>query len=581
MGRVGRRRRAAAAAGSALLLVAACSAPADDPAGHGSETTTSATTAPPSTTPTTTPTGESATRTSAIPPPSPSTTTSSTATADALGGYGVSAGHPAAVAVGMGVLERGGNAVDAAVAVAFAVSVAEPFGSGLGGGGAAVLVGPGVPAEAYTYRETVALDGEIPASGTGIPGYVAGLAQLHADHGSLDWAVLVEPAVVLAEDGVPVSEFLADELRTPAGRAAVADVAAFHHDDGSLLRAGDPLRQPELAETLRILAADGPQAFYGGALTADLAEVDGLDRESLAAYRVQVGPPVRGRVGPVDLLTAPPPLVGATLVQQLQVAEAAGISDLAPGSAESVDLLSRAWRVADESIGTVLGDPGFVDVPVAELTDPAANAVLAAELADGSGPLAVAMAYPVRPGTTTQVSVVDADGLAVSMTNTILSFWGSGEQVGGYFVNDTLRRFDVGRTAANDAAPGKRPVSWTAPSIAVDAQGRPVLVIGSPGGRLIPNILAGVLARHLLQGQGLEAAVLAPRWHLEGERLAVEGLPSGVREELGALGYAVDRVPDSARLFGSVHALAVDPETGAVSGVADPRRGGAFEVSTP
>lgn len=481
----------------------------------------------------------------------------------------------------MAVLERGGSAADAAVATAFTVSVAEPFGSGIGGGGAAVIAGPDIEPASYTYREVVARSGVVPPTSTGIPGYVAGLARLHADHGRLEWRELLAPAIAAADDGVPVSEFLAQQMRTPAGRAAVAGLPAFHRADGSLLREGDLLVQPELADTLRALADEGPDAFYDGSLTAALTDEPGLDARSLAdfpATGVHVTDPVSGPVGDVELVSAAPPLVGVSVIQQLQVAEALGVADEEPGSAESVLITSKAWTIAQDAVQTSVGDPEFVDVPTGRLTDPERNADPAQQL---RGRVPVGTGGPAHPGNTTHLSVVDSDGTAVSMTNTILSFWGSGESVGGYFLNDTLRRLSVGRLPDGGIRPGLSAVSWMAPTLALDDDGQVVLALGSPGGQLIPTTIAEVLARYLLQGQSLEESVLAPRWQLQGSTLQVEALPSAVRRELAAEGLQVQRVPDSERLFGSVQVLAVDPTTGEVSGVADPRRGAAYEVAPP
>jgi gamma-glutamyltranspeptidase/glutathione hydrolase len=485
----------------------------------------------------------------------------------------------------MSVLDQGGNAVDAAVATAFAMSVVEPFSSGMGGGGATLVVPTGgeqgdTGPQYYDHREEVALDGVVPDSGTGVPGFVAGMAELHEDHGKLEWSQVLAPAITLAEEGHPVSDFLADQLLTEGGEAATSDLPQFY-PDGMPLAAGDLLVQTELAESLDLVAAEGPGAFYAGPLTAELSAVEGLDEASLEGYQVRRPDPARGPVGEFEVVSAAPPLVGATLIQQLQVAQAAGIADTEPGSADYVDIASRSWLVADRSVATVLGDPDFVDVPVAELTDPAANADLAQE-ATASGelpePVAAAPGQGSGPGNTTHVTVVDDDGLVVSSTNTILSFWGSRQSVGGFFVNNTLTRFAVGTTSANVPEAGRRPTSWMAPTVLLDAEARPVLALGSPGGRQIPNILANVITRWALHGQPLDEAVEATRFHQEGEVLRVEGLPEEVATELGSRGYQIEVVPESVRLFGSVQALELDHDAGVLAGATDTRREGTWDA---
>lgn len=526
-------------------------------------------------------------------PPSPSPTPPPTAEptaepAAALGNHAVSAGHPAAVDAGMQVLDAGGSAVDAAVATAFAVAVVEPFASGIGGGGAALVVptGEGAP-QAYDYREVVAQDGRVPESGTGVPGFVAGMAALHEDHGELPWSEVVAPAIELASDGFEVSDFLALRMRSDYGPDAVGRLEHFS-PGGEPLAAGQRLVQENLAATMRTIADGGADAFYDGPLTEALTAVDGLDAASLAAYEVVRTEPVEGAFGDHRVLAAAPPLPGAGLVQMLQVAEAAGVAESEPGSARYVEQLSRAWQVADRSVDTVVGDPAFVDVPVDELTDPGRNAELAASVlaaggGDDAGDVVAAPERDVVPGNTTHLTVVDSDGLMVSMTNTITNFWGSGEMVGGFFLNNQLSRFDsIGSTAANEPAPGRRSVSWSLPTVVVDGEGRPVLGIGSPGGRQIPNVLANVITRWALHGQPLADAVASPRFILEGSTLTTETRPApGDAAAFADLGWSVDVVAVEEAVFGSVQALEVDHETGEIAGTADTRREADFAVAQP
>ncbi|MCK0114054.1 gamma-glutamyltransferase [Ornithinimicrobium sp. F0845] len=586
-----RHRSIVASVLAALLVLTACSGDDDPVVSTDAPTETTSPPAVATSTPSPTeslpadPTDETST-----PTESPEETTT-TPPEDAFGDYGVAAGHPRAVQVGMEVLEDGGNAVDAAVATAFSMAVLEPLTSGPGGGGATLVVAPpgssvaGHPAEpvAYDYREVVQSSGQVPDSSTGIPGFVAGMAQIHAEHGQLSWQRVLRPAIRQAEEGVPISWFVAQEMRTDAGRAATAPLPQFHLDNGDLLSEGDVLFQPELADTLRDIAGD-PRDFYEGDLAAQLSEVDGIDAEGLATYQVDVREPPRGAVGDYEVLAAAPALSGVGLIQLLQVAEAAGVADTEPGSAAHIDTLTDAWVVAEDSIETVLGDPNFVDVPVDQLTDPQANATLAESEAVGVAGAARGTQVPgilagrPAPGNTTHLSVVDADGLAVSMSNTITSFWGSRVVVGGFFVNNHLIRFgSTGRTDANEPEAGKRPVSYMTPAVLLDAQQRPVLVIGSPGGMRIPNIQAAVISRWALHDQDLQTAVDASRTHLADGVLQVEGLPAATVDELTSMEYAVTPVPLSWNLFGSVQALELDHEAGLLTGATDERRTGAWD----
>src|SRR5690554_2851612 len=200
----------------------------------------------------------------------------------------VNAGHPVATAAGIAVLEEGGNPVDAAIAAAFAVTVAEPFGSGLGGGGSAILVAPGMDPVNVDYRDVVPASG-VPRDFTGVPGLVAGLWHLHQEYGTLPWARLVQPAVDLAREGVPVSQMLHDQIRSRNGSAATRDLEHFR-PGGSPLSFGDRLVQKDLARSLSVVAEGGVEAFYHGELAEVLGEAhSSIDAASLAAYEVQVG----------------------------------------------------------------------------------------------------------------------------------------------------------------------------------------------------------------------------------------------------------------------------------------------------
>ncbi|MGF1645904.1 MAG: gamma-glutamyltransferase [Kineosporiaceae bacterium] len=539
----------AATLAAATLALAACSPAAESGPGPGA------------------PAGASAT-----PSPSPEP--------PALGAHGVNSGHPLATRAGMEMLERGGNAVDAAIAAAFADAVMQPASSGIGGGGAAIVVVDGV-ATNYDYRDVVNQTGTLPDGGAGIPGFVAGLARLHDEHGSLPWQDLLAPAIRVAAEGAPVSRYLAGSINDRTGQRVTGGLAHFRRPDGQPLQEGDLLVQAELAQTMRTIAAGGAPAFYRGELAQALVAVPGFDPESLAAYEVQVSQPAEGPVGGYTMLSGAPALPGAAIIQMVQIAEAAGIADLPPDSAQFVDLQTRAWQVADTSVQQFFGDPAFVDVPVAELTDPVRNAAIAADLPGVAETRAASAAVDPAEGggNTTHISVVDAEGRAVSMTNTITNYWGSGQYVGGFFLNDSLERFwDIGAGEANRPEPGRRSVTWSSPTMLLDDQRRPVLVIGTPGGRQIPNVTASVVTRWALHGQGLEAAVPGERFVLTSDVLSLE--TPRLAQELTALGWNVRVTPEPDRVrFGSVQALDVDWDARQVTGVADTRRSAGVETA--
>lgn len=480
----------------------------------------------------------------------------------------------------MEMLRAGGSAADAAVAAAFADAVLQPASSGIGGGGASIVVVEG-EAVHYDYREYVNSSGVVPEDGVGVPGFVAGMVQLHELHGTLPWEDLLEPAIEVAEDGAPVSAYLASSINTPLGQQVTAGLPHFRGADGTPLQEGDLLVQQELADTMRAIAED-PDTVYSGELAEALVEVPGLDRETLGTYQVQVSEPAAGPVGDYTLLSGAPPLPGAAIIQMVQIAEAAGIGDVDPDSAAFVDLQTQAWQVADTSVQQHFGDPDYVEVPVDRLTDADANAEIAAQLPGAEATTAASALEEAYDGAanTTHISVVDAEGMAISMTNTITNYWGSGRYVGGFFLNDQLKRFfDIGITDANTPQPGRRSVTWSSPSMVLDDQDRPVLVIGTPGGRQIPNTTANVVTRWALHDQDLEEAIPAERFVLTDGILWLES--DRLVEELVARGYDARAVPPAnIPNLGSVQALEVDWQEREVSSHADHRRSAGYAVAS-
>lgn len=510
-------------------------------------------------------------------PPAPTTRPNTPPPPPVLGAFGANTGHPLATKAAMDMLSRGGNAIDAAIAAAFADAAMQPASSGIGGGGVSIIVRRDQRAN-HDYREVVARSGNVPPSGVGTPGFVAGMADLHDRYGTQPWAELLEPAIAIAQDGAPVSRYFAETLATQRGRRVVRGLDHFHRKDGDVLRRGDTLVQKDLAATMRLLADEGRDAFYDGALTPKLIKVPGLDAASLKSYAIQHSVPAGGRLGDFTFLSGAPALPGGAIIQMAQIAQALGIGDVSGDSHEFIDMQSRGWQVAERSVHRWFGDPDFVDVPLDTITDQAANAALAKTLKREPR----ARTGPDNSGdpNTTHISVVDADGMAVSMTNTITSYWGSQTYTGGFFLNDQLGRFTlIGDGKANRPEPGRRSVTWSSPSMVLDADGRPALVIGAPGGSQIPNTTASVVLRWALLGQGLDEAVPAPRFKLDNGLMRLESARHAAA--LQKLGYRIRVMPKGYRAsWGSVQALAIDWQTRIVSGVADTRRSAGVAVSS-
>jgi len=506
------------------------------------------------------------------------------ASAEPLGVYGVSAGHPDVVDVGMAVLEAGGTAVDAAVAVAYGLGVAEPFGSGPGGGGVMLLHEPGEAPIAYEYREMAPQSGELPSARTGVPGFIAGMEHAHGRHGRIELADLIEPAARMAEDGVVVTQTLHERLAGAAHRLPIHLLPQFF-PDGEPIAAGETLRQPAYAQALRLIQEEGADGFYGGELGQEFVDtVSGLSMEDLQAYEVLELEPSVGRFGSLDVISGPAPSSGPTLIQILQVAEALDIASTERDSVEAVHTIAQAWRVALSDRTEYVADPTFEDVDLEALLSDTRTAALADTIpADGFAEVSDVSELDGRPSeasNTTHVVVVDADGRMVSMTNTLRNFFGSGQPVSGFFANDQLVNFSSDPESINHPAPGKRPRNFLTPTILAQ-DGRPVLGIGSAGGRRIPTAMAQVILGLVVHGQDLEEATRAPRFHLEASELEVEASLGGSQaDELEARGYEIVETLPTPEYFGSVQALLVDHEEGTITGVADERRDGTWEAVT-
>jgi len=497
-----------------------------------------------------------------------------------LDSIGVSASHPLAVEVGMEVLASGGNAVDAAVAVAYTLGVVEPFGSGIGGGGALLLVEPdGSAPRSYDYREVAPTNGEPPASDIGVPGFVAGMAHVHDEHGSVDLEDLIEFAARYAEDGIEVDPYLTERLEEAAFRMPIHLLPRLY-PDGVAVQPGTTLRQPEYAEALRLIQSEGPEAMYGGEIGQRIADaIDGLDLDDLLAYEVVEVEPSLGRFAGYELVGGGAPVASPTVVQLLQIAEARGIADLDPDSVDAIHVLAQAWRQANAQRVDDIGDPTVEEVDLVALLDREVSEAYAAAIPDdGFAPVDADDEAITLETDTTHVVVVDRDGTMVSMTNTLSNFFGSGLPVSGFFMNDQLKNFAPDPESINHVAPLKRPRSFIAPMVVVQ-DGQPVLGIGSPGGRRIPNVVAQVLARWAAHGQAIDDAVLAPRFHLEDDTLELEDSPgNAVVGDLARRGYEVTTFVPTTEYYGAVQVLVVDWEDGSIHGVADVRRPGTWEA---
>ena len=525
-----------------------------------------------------------------------------------------------ATRAGLAMLERGGNAVDAAVAAAFALGVTQPFSAGVGGGAFLLIRRPDGELIALDARETAPaaahrdlyLAPDLPERASlqgplavATPGFVAGCALALEKWGTVSLAEALQPAIALAEQGIEIGRYHARMLgyMSQRLRERFPETARIQlPPPDQPLRPGWRLVQQDLAETLRRLADRGPALFYTGELARAMAahvQARGgiLSAADLAAYRPRQREPVRGNYRGFDVVTFPPPSSGAVLLQMLHVLEAEDLAALGAGSSAALHRIAEAMKLGFADRNTYLGDPDFVDVPVERLISKEYAAAQRARLATPwwkSAPWhwgAERAARVRRPGLplddagTAHLSTSDAAGGAVALTMTINTPFGSGITVPGTGVvlNNEMDDFAtapdtpnvyglVDTRGANAIAPGKRPLSSMSPTI-VEREGRLVMVTGSPGGpRIITSTLLTLIGV-IDYGLDVSQAVSAPRFHHQWlpDKLLVE--PTVAPDVVEALRRRGHHVEVSRREWSAVESIALDDE-GVHWGAADPRRDG-------
>jgi len=516
-----------------------------------------------------------------------------------------------ATQIGLDVLKRGGNAVDAAVAVGFALAVTLPEAGNLGGGGFMIvhMAGPG-ETTAIDYREKApgraSRDMFLDAAGNadsersrysglavGVPGTVAGLALALERYGTLPLADVVAPAIRLAEEGVIVSPALSDSLKESAEELKRWPSAAkiFFKPDGGAYEPGERLVQRDLANSLRQIAEQGPDAVYKGDIGRLIAEQMARDGglitvEDLAAYEAKLREPVRGTYRGHEVVSMPPPSSGGVhIVQILNILEGFPIGYLGAGSAETLHLMAEAMKLAYADRSEYLGDTDFVDVPVKGLTAKAyadeLRARISANRATPSATIKPADPAPYESAETTHFSVVDKDGNAVANTYTINFSYGTGlvAEGTGILLNNEMDDFSAKPGVpnaygliggdANAVEPGKRPLSSMSPTIVLK-DGQVALVTGSPGGSRIITTVLQVIMNVIDHGMNAAEASHAPRIHhqwLPDEPRVEEGISPDTIRLLEAKGHTVTVQP----VMGSTHSILRTPD-GTLFGASDPRR---------
>lgn len=524
----------------------------------------------------------------------------------------VSSASKLASEVGAETLRQGGNAVDAAVAMAFALAVTWPSAGNIGGGGFLVYHGDDGEATTFDFREKapmaatermyLGLDGAVVNNSNhfgplavGVPGTVAGLYLAHSRLGSLPWEDLVQPAVELAREGIPITYSLQTGFERSASRFRQypASERKFIKADGSFYELGETWAQPDLAHTLELIRDNGADGFYRGEnaerLASFMADIGGLiTEEDLAAYAAREREPIRGTYRGYEIVSMPPPSSGGVgIVQMLNILEGFDLAELGHNSADYLHVLTETMRRAYSDRAEHLGDPDFNEsMPLDRLMDKDYAADLRASIdmtrKSESSPELFAQAYESEE--TTHFSVVDEDGNMISMTYTLEFGYGSAIVVdgGGYLLNNELGDFNavpgvtdergqIG-TAPNLVAPEKRPLSSMSPTI-VAQDGKPVFAIGSPGGKTIINTTMQVILNVIDHGfniaQAIEAGRIHHQWLPDVTSIESNSLSADTLESFQARGHQIRERGSQGAAMGVYY----DREQNLFLGASDSRRG--------
>lgn len=533
--------------------------------------------------------------------------------------------HPEASRVGVDILQHGGNAVDAAVAIGFALEVVYPEAGNIGGGGFLLFRRPSGELHFLDYREkapakatsTMYLDKNgniVPNLSTvgykaiAVPGSVAGLVYAQQHWGKLSLKQVMEPAIKLARDGFTLDYDQAQSFRE-SGLAQFPDSHRIFQRDGNYYKQGEVFKQPELAKTLERIAGN-PDDFYHGTLARELAA--GIQKggglvttEDLAQYEVKERQPIRGSYRGYDIISAPPPSSGGVaLIETLNILEGYDLAKQGNRSADSIHLTAEAFQRAFFDRAEFMGDPDFSKIPVAQLVDKryakAWRETIQPRRATPSASLSrpsvfsqldsYARSHPqpksvVEPSHTTHYSIVDSEGNAVAVTTTLNDSFGSGVTAEGlgFLLNNEMDDFSskagvpnlygLIQGPANAIGPGKRPLSSMSPTIVLK-NGKLFLVLGSPGGATIPTTVANTLMGVVDYGLNIQQSVNAPRFHDQWMPYEILVEPDGISPDtIHLLQNMGHKVKIANGYWGDAECIAID-DRGELLGASDGRHNG-------
>ena len=518
----------------------------------------------------------------------------------------VAAAHPLASQVGVEILKKGGNAVDAAVATAFALGVVEPNASGLGGGGFILVYNAKTKAvKAIDYREMAPLkaapdmykltpdgkvadkENEMGHKAVAIPGTLAGLTLALKQHGTMSLKDVMAPAIRIAEEGYIVSKTLNGMMKDNFDKLTKFPAAAAIYLKGGLpYEVGDKLVLKDLARSYRLIAEKGPDVFYKGEI-ADAIEKEmkasgkGLiTKADLAAYKPAIRTPVRGTYRGYEIISMAPPSSGGThVIEILNILEGYNMTRLGFQTPESLHIMAEAMKRAFADRAKYMADTDFVTVPIAGLISKKyADELRKGISLDAAGsniPAGNPLAF-VGSGGTSHLSVIDQQGNIVALTQTINYFFGSGVLVPGtgIMLNNEMDDFNPQPGTSNSVDPRKRPLSSMTPTIMLK-NGKPFLSVGSPGATRIISALTQIIVNVVDFRMNIQDAIDAPRIHcMTGDIFMESRIPKEVQDALTAKGHKLSVRGAVDLYFGGAQGVMIDPASGKLYGAGDPRRDG-------
>lgn len=520
--------------------------------------------------------------------------------------------HELANKIGKEVLDKGGNAIDAAVAVGYALAVVHPAAGNIGGGGFAVIHLANGENTTLDFREMAPLKasrdmyldskGEVIKDAStigylaaGVPGTVKGMSAMLDRYGTMKLKDLMAPAIKLAEKGYLINDRQEQTMLEAKDmfKEFPSSSKYFLKKDGNTYKSGDLFVQKDLAKTLKLIAKEGPDAFYKGKIAdliaTDMAKNKGIiTKEDLAQYQAIWRKPVEGTYRGYDIISmSPPSSGGAHIIEILNIMENANIENLGFASSKTLHIMAEAMRQAYADRSEYMGDPDFVKIPLDKLTSKEyAKEIYAKIPKDKALP-----SSKVKPGlgqiheghNTTHYSVLDSKGNAVSITYTINASYGSGAAVegAGFLLNDEMDDFSIKPGVpnlyglvggeANAIEPKKRPLSSMSPTIILK-DGKVFMVVGSPGGSRIITTVLQVISNVIDHKMDISTAVESPRFHMQWlpDEIRTEpfGIIKDVQNNLEKMGYKITKEP----YMGDVNAIMVDPKTGKIIGSMDTRK---------